>query len=231
MKNACLYSILALVACVARARAQATSISAPPNDYLVEVTQQWAAASPLGSLVQRDLAPDDLELRVWGGYGLTTTAGVILRRTSGRWQVWRAEVVPCTYSVPIPVGDTASAATESLFVRRAHERCGAVLDTTANGHQVYSADTLKVAEVRTPSAEDVWRAVVAAGVRDLPPRIPRKWVMVDGFTYVIEVRIGGSYRVSVIESLEKPEVDADRQARAIYDLVEQGVPQVTEWQR
>src|SRR6185437_2399149 len=231
IRRPCLYWILVSVACAARAEAQATSVTEPTNDYLVQVTQQWAAASPLSSLVKRDLAPDDIELRVWGGYGLTTTAGVILRRTSGHWQTWRAEVVPCTYSVPIPVGDTASAPTESLFVRRAHERCGAVLDSTARGYSVYSADTLKIAEVRTPNPEDLWQAVVKAGVLDLPTRIPRKWVMMDGFTYVIEVRVGGTYRVSVIEAIEKPEVDADRQARAIYDVVEQGVPQVTQWPR
>lgn len=215
---------LVLVLAAGRATAQATSASAPPNNYLVEVTQHWAAGSPLGSLLERRMALDDVELRVWGGYGLTTTTGVILRRTAGRWQAWRAEVVPCSYSVPSQVGDTASRATESLFVRRAHQHCGASLDSSAYVETVYDADTLAITELLAANLDAVWRRVVDAGVRELPPRVPRNWVMLDGFTYVIELREGGSYRASAIEALEKPEVEADRQARTIYELTRRAVP-------
>ena len=215
---------LLLLLPASHAAAQATSISAPPGNYLVEVTQRWAAHSPLGTLVDRRMSSGDVELRVWGGYGLTQTTGVIMRRTAGRWQAWRAEAVPCSYAVPIPVGDTASPATESLFVRRAHEHCGASLDSTAYGETVYSADTLAVTEVPAENLEAVWRSTVAAGVRKLPPRVPRKWMMLDGFTYVIELREGGSYHASAIEALETPEVEADRQARAIYEIVQRAIP-------
>jgi hypothetical protein len=225
----------AVAACVALAaspgEAQLTQASAPAENYLVWITQEWAAASPLGSLANRALPRGDVELRVWGGYGLTSTTGVILRRSAGRWRAWRAEVVPCTYAVPIPIGDTASPATESLFVRRAHDRCGASLDSTAYGETVYQADTLAVVEVPALGAEAAWRRAVAAGVRALPPKVPRSWIMTDGFTYVIELREGGRYRASAIEALDKPEADADRQAAAIFRAVNEGLPPVRRHER
>ena len=48
-------------------------------------------------------------------------------------------------------------------------------------------------------------------------------MMLDGFTYVIELREGNSYRASVIEAVSKPEVDADRTVKAVYDAVMQAV--------
>ena len=45
----------------------------------------------------------------------------------------------------------------------------------------------------------------------------------DGFTYVIEIRRGNSYRASVIEAIPEPEVDADRVARVVYEAVMTGV--------
>jgi hypothetical protein len=47
--------------------------------------------------------------------------------------------------------------------------------------------------------------------------------MLDGFTYVIELREGNSYRASVIEAVGKPEGDADRAVKAVYDAVRQAV--------
>jgi hypothetical protein len=213
---------LLLASCVSLASrpvsAQATEISAP-DDYLLRITQRWAAASPLGSLPARRMAPGDVELRVWGGYGLTRTGGVILRRTAGRWQTWRAYDVRCHLNVAIPIADTASAATESLYVALAHKRCGASIGDTHGAARLYDADTLVVENVAVNDPEAVWKHVVALGGLELPPKVPRKWRMMDGFTYVIETRRGDSYRASVIEALEKPEVDADRVARSVYDAV------------
>jgi hypothetical protein len=201
------------------AYAQATRISAPGDDYLLRITQRWAGASPLGSLPARKMAPDDVELRVWGGYGLTRTGGIILRRTAGRWQTWRAYDVRCHLNVAIPIADTASAATESLFVTLARKDCGASVGDTRSAARVYDADTLAVESVAVNGPEVVWKRVVALGGLQLPPRVPRKWTMMDGFTYVIETRRGNSYRASVIEALDEPEVDADRVAKSVYQAV------------
>ena len=92
------YSLLSAI----NARAQATIGSAPERNYLLEVTQLWGADSFLGSLIERSMAGGDTELRVWGGYGLTGTTGVVMRRSGGRWQAWRVEVVraPTKFQYP-----------------------------------------------------------------------------------------------------------------------------------
>lgn len=218
-------SILLLAVCGAArsATAQATKISAPPNDYLLAITQQWAAASLLGSLPRRAMATGDIELRVWGGYGLGGTRGVVVRRSRGRWQAWAVHVVNCKIDVQIPVSDTASDTTKSLFVALARKRCGSSVGDTRAGAAVYDADTLDVDELPVTGLEEVWASAVAAGARQLPPRVPRRWTMLDGFTYVVELREGDSYRASVIEDVSPPEVDADRQAKAVYAAVVQAL--------
>jgi hypothetical protein len=211
-----------LVFALQSAGAQATQSSAPADDYLLRITQGWAGASPLGALPSLEMASDDVELRVWGGYGRTQTSGIILRRSGGQWQTWRATVVRCHLHVGIPIGDTASAATESLFVKRAHEKCGASIGDTRRGARIYDADTLAVESLANTDAEAIWTRVVAEGVLQLPPRVPRKWMMDDGFTLVIEVRRGNSYRASVIEAVGAPEVRADSVARFVYETVFRG---------
>ena len=64
------------------------------------------------------------------------------------------------------------------------------------------------------SYADLWAGAVDDGVLELPPSVEREWVMLDGHTYVVEVREGDSYRTSVIAHTE-PEVEADRQVQAV----------------
>jgi hypothetical protein len=40
--------------------------------------------------------------------------------------------------------------------------------------------------------------------------------MLDGSTYLVEVRRGKEYRAAAIERLETPEVEADAQIKAVY---------------
>ena len=68
-------------------------VSAPKNDGLLMITQGWERRSPLGDLQARPMGADDLELRVWIGYGDgPPPAGLILRRTLGKWVAWHAQV-------------------------------------------------------------------------------------------------------------------------------------------
>jgi hypothetical protein len=43
--------------------------------------------------------------------------------------------------------------------------------------------------------------------------------MMDGFSYVIEVRRGAEYRASSIEQVDKPEVPADAQVKRVYEAL------------
>jgi hypothetical protein len=143
--------------------------------------------------------------------------GIILRRVNGVWRGWSPVVHSCSLDVPIPVGDTANAATAAAFRQRAKRECGRPPRDTLNAAAVFSIDTLEVHSLtKRDDIGSAWNGAVKAGVLELPPRIKRTWIMFDGFTYVVELRRGNSYRASVIEHVEKPEVDADRQVQEVY---------------
>ncbi len=101
---------------------QATITSAPSNNYLLRVTQDWGRNSALGDLVAASFGRDDLELRFWSGYGGGTN-GLILRRISSQWSVWRAAVVPCLLNIPMAVGDTLSPAAMENYRHLALANC------------------------------------------------------------------------------------------------------------
>jgi hypothetical protein len=143
--------------------------------------------------------------------------GIILRRVNGVWRGWSPVVHSCSLDVPIPVGDTANAATAAAFRQRAKRECGRPPRDTLNAAAVFSIDTLEVHSLtKRDDIGSAWNGAVKAGVLELPPRIKRTWILFDGFTYVVELRRGNSYRASVIEHVEKPEVDADRQVQEVY---------------
>jgi hypothetical protein len=200
--------------------AQARTESAPANNYLLRITQDWGRQSLLGDARALELAPGDIELRVWGGYGLTATRGIVVRRIHGVWRGWAAEVHTCSLAVPIPVADTASETTATTFRTRARHECGREDRDTLSAASIFSIDTLEVYEIHNaPTLAHAWEAAVKAGVLALPSQIKRTWMMLDGFGYVVELRRGSDYRASVIEHVEKPEVDADRQVQAVYRAV------------
>jgi len=144
----------------------------------------------------------------------------VIRRVHNAWQGWTAVVHTCSVDVPIPVGDTASETTAASFRTRARRECGQERVDTLNAASVFSIDTLEIHEIGdATNLRREWDAAVKAGALALPPRVKRAWMMLDGFTYAVEVRRGLSYRASVIEQVDKPEVEADRQAQAVYRSV------------
>ena len=191
------------------------------RSFLVDIMRQRASESPLGDLRRRATAPDDVEVRAWGGFGLVGTTGVVLRRNRGAWRAWRADVVPCRADVAIPIGDTASATTVARFIALARDKCDASIGDVSRGASVYNADTLAITELKVESGaiERAWDAAVHEGLLTLPAEVPRKWLMLDGFSYVIEVRRGAEYRASSIEQVDKPEVPADAQVKRVYDAL------------
>lgn len=213
--------VLVLVASQS-AVAQARVVSAPPEPSLLNITRQWASASSLGDLRELRTTPDHVELRVWGGYGLTSqTQGVVLRRDDGRWSALLARVMRCEIQIPNAVGDTASRATIQQYTAEARRRCGIPLRDVGPGARIITTDSLFVVPLSVPESAvaDAWTAAVKAGVRQLPPRVERSRVMDDAFTYVVELRQGDEYRASVIEHLEHPATRADQDVQDVYAAV------------
>lgn len=194
--------------------------------YLLRITQRWGRESPLGALVARPMGPDDVEVRLWEGYGLGGQWGVIMRREGGRWRAWHARIVRCTYSVPIPVGDTLSPASVARYRRLARARCGerdagrAGAPPGTYGWIDIADDTVGLAPVTSGAPlASLWAEAVRAGVAELSPRVPRTWMMLDGHTYVVELRRGDEYRASVIEHTTPPETAADTAVQAVATVL------------
>lgn len=219
--------VVALVlACSRLAVAQATAVSAPPEPSLLNLTRNWSRASTLGDLRELKTPSDYVELRVWHGFGLMETDAIILRRSSGSWSVFSARVMRCEIQIPRPVAETASRATMQRYVAEARRKCGTAIADVGAGARIITADTLIVAQpdVRETEIEEAWKDALSAGAFQLPARVKRSRAMLDGFMYVIEIRRGDEYRAAEIEDLEKPEVEADRQVKRIYDALQRLLP-------
>ena len=207
--------------------AQARVVSAPPETSLLNITRQWSRASTLGDLRELRVGADHLELRVWGGYGLTTsTQAVVLRRSSGQWSAYLARVLRCEIEVPSSMGDTASRQTMRQYVAQARRQCGKALTDVGPGARIIATDSLVVdrLDVSDSLIEHAWAAAVRAGALALPPRVERKRALDDAFMYVVELRRGDEYRASAIEHVEPSETDTDRQIKDVYAAVSRVLP-------
>ncbi len=204
--------------------AQARIESAPPDPSLLNLTRQWSRASILGDLRELKTGADYLELRVWGGFGLTmTTQAIAIRREAGHWSAFLARVLRCEMKIPRSVGDTASRATMQRYVAEARQHCGVSVPDVGAGAQLITTDSLIVDRLSVSDSviERAWDGAERAGVVALPDRVKRKRVMDDGFTYVVELRRGRDYRASSIEHVDTPESDTDRHVKEIYVALSQ----------
>lgn len=208
---------VALASC---ARSSRVDISAPRDSYLLAISQHWGASSALGDLRTRRMAPQDLEVRLWSGYGLVGSSAIILRREGKRWRAWSADIEHCMLWIPTAMGDTLSKGSYARLNAETRRFCNDSTKRYESGssHVLIRVDT--VALIPMLAAHDyaaLWRDLVEAGILTLPPMVPRKWLMMDGHTYVLEVRQGPQYRASVIE--QASETDADYRIQQIYALV------------
>jgi hypothetical protein len=165
---------------------------------------------------------DYLELRVWGGFGLTTnTQGVVLRRNEGRWSAFLARVLRCEIQISKSVADTASRSTRQGYLAEARRKCGTPLADVGPGARILTTDSLVVdrLDLADSAIANAWIAAERAGVSDLPGRVNRDRAIDDAFMYVVELRRENEYRASIIEHLERPDTKADRQVEEVYAAV------------
>jgi hypothetical protein len=191
------------------------------TDYIIDITDEWGRGDArLGDLRRKQLGREDIELRFWGGYGLGGTRGIVLRRTKGRWTAWRVDVRRCQVYLPIPVGDTLSEASTVKYQVEARRRCDDPPQDSLGSASVIESDTLDVFPAIVPAnLGHVWRRLTKAGIRTLPTRIERNWIMMDGHTYVTQLRVGPEYRASRIEYVRRPEAPADRTVQVIDSIL------------
>ena len=202
-----------------RCAGQATITSAPQNNYLLKVSQEWGRTSALGDLVAAPFGPDDLELRFWSGYGVVGTRGLILRRTNGRWEAWRAVIVECHLYVPMSIADTLSAPAKRIYEDRARANCTQRPELRGPSRDI-QADSVGVIRIDSLEAPAFWSALVRGGIDSLPVSVPRATMMMDGHGYVVELRRGNSYTASEIRQQDLPSVRADSIVQRLARLIE-----------
>src|SRR3954470_4589769 len=214
-----LLAFMFLLRASAAAMGQATHITVPARETLLRFVYQWGEESALGNLRTRPMRPEDVEVRFWQGFGIAGTWGTVLRRRNDQWQAWRVVVQPCPVALPITVGDTISEATLAQYRSQARKTCGRRWEDTLRAATVFLADTVGLYPLRLGSIEVFWQDLKSHGLLELPPRVPRTWMMIDGHTYVVEVRRGSDYRGSVIEDTT-PESRADSLVQDLAGMVD-----------
>jgi hypothetical protein len=226
MKQTTLLVLATMVLSARPGLAQARVVSAPTEPSLLNLTSAWARASMLGDLREMRTRSDHLELRVWRGFGSDETQTVVLRRTDGQWSAFLATVIRCEIQIPASVADTASPTTMRAHVAAARRSCGTPIVGVTAGARIITADTLVVRQLDVAESEigAAWRDALSAGVLQLPGRVSRSSMMLDGVTYVVEVRRGDEYRAAEIEHLEVPAVKADSQVQQVNLAVRRLLP-------
>ncbi len=190
---------------------QAQSYSEPENNYLHEIVQKWTEHTSVGNLRDAKFDDTDIEVRIWAGFGLRGSSGAVLRRTGDKWSV-----IILDLDRYFAGGSNEIAAEEGLLppciVDAMRDRCVIETSFDSDGNpEFYGLDCVLI----TPSPRhnvqqalaELWSSLESLGVRELPLTIERDWVMMDGHSYVIEVRVGSSYRATVTEHAYETEAD------------------------
>jgi hypothetical protein len=71
-----------------------------------------------------------------------------------------------------------------------------------------------------PDPVQLWDRLVQAGLLRVPPEPHANWHMLDGFTYVLEVRVGNTYRASILPQSDASADEADLIIREVTRILE-----------
>jgi hypothetical protein len=94
-----------------------------------------------------------------------------------------------------------------------------------NGPNSARIDSLPLAIAGDAQRMDsMWDELVREGVHSLPTHVPRTWMMMDGHSYIYELRRGQSYRAVWIEHVAKPEAPADDAIKRIARILQAHFP-------
>ena len=201
----------------------ATRLSVPAKYSLLEFTVAPAIRSPLGDLRKVTMRASDVELRFWAGFGLVGTSGLIVSRRKGKWSAQRADMEPCMLTIPMSVGDTLSEASIARYEQLAFDRCAHEL--SGEGGRFFRVDKLVLTPLPVPSnMDELWESAMRDGLFDLPTGVARDFIMLDGHSFVIEVRIGAEYRATDLACVGKSTNSVDVKVRELGQLFQAAFP-------
>lgn len=169
---------------VSPAAAQTTDPEYPP---LLRFAERTAVEEGFPALRTTDLPEDDIEIRLWSGFGLFGTAGHVIRRREGTW-------------------------TALLVDGRSWE------GPEKEAHEVIVVDR-QVAD----DWDERFDALIEMGMLDLPADPDPDRLFLDGFHYVLEVRIGSFYTAAGAPRWEDSELEADRLMLEVVRKIMDGI--------
>ncbi|MEO1118220.1 MAG: hypothetical protein AAFX75_10130 [Pseudomonadota bacterium] len=217
---------LTVLACLLPAYVSAQEYSEPADNYLHEVVQEWSEKSKIGSLRDAEFSEDEKEVRFWSGFGLTGTVADTLSWRGGKWMVSGGFIK--RYRVG---ASNEIAAEEDMLppcvLEEMSRRCVVKEAIGMDGKPRYYSLGCAIMDLGRPEKNQkplaaLWDEMTAFGLLTLPPSVDRdtNLVVLDGLSYVIEVRVGDTYRATVIQYYSEHPVD--KQAHEIlkaYDAV------------
>ena len=123
-----------------------------------EEINKRAKVAKLTKLTSTLLPGDDLEARIWGGFGVTMLEGFVIKRSSGQWSAMHLDAV---YPPGLP-----------------RSRYQKSLPPPKSGWEV------------------CWKRLVDEGLLTLPDAsgLKDEFRMTDGYGYVVETNMNGTYR-------------------------------------
>lgn len=193
----------------------------PKNNYLLEVSQNWGVNSDFGSLPKKNIGENDLELRIWSGFGIRGDYGAIINRTNGNWKAYSIEVRTCeVLSHKKEVSDSLKRLVTVDKSLTEQINCNIESEEDLVNEIWQFTDSLFVAEIQTnANFKNLWKKIKDEGVLSLPSEVERTNFGIDGHSYVLELKIGETYHAYVVENAQ-PQYESDEQVRQIVKSID-----------
>ncbi|MAL17947.1 MAG: hypothetical protein CL667_09565 [Balneola sp.] len=194
----------------------------PENNHLLEVSQSWGEDSEFGSLQEKNLQEGDLEFRIWAGFGVRGDRGIILNRTKGNWKAYTIEIRTCEV---LSHKEGVSDSLKSLVTidKEFTNQIDCDLERAESGETFNEipqfTDSLFFTELQSEASfKTLWKKLKNEGVLKLPTKVERSYGYTDGHSYVVEIKIGESYRAFVSGNV--PEHESDVRIQKVAEIID-----------
>ncbi len=197
-------------------------------NYLLNNVQEWGKYSDLQSLKIKQLQDDDIEFRFWGFNAIGTQA-VVLRRESNQWKALKVEIQLCeVLSVKGDVDTSNLMHFQIPVIYTDQIDCNKSAEFNIVPDILHVTEYVSVIELsENLDLDGLWNELNRLKVKKLEseaepaPNISKdvhgnviEVVNIDGYDYLVELKIGDVYRASVAKSKSQSELDAQLQEMA-----------------
>ena len=167
--------------------------STPVDNPVLAIAQEWGKNSQLQGLAQKQLSTNDIELRFWSGFGTRGDRGIILQKTDDKWSGKSVDVLTCV------VLSTKNDKYEGQITVPKNFVTDLNCDPGIEKEMIQFTDSLVISKLPVNlSYDQLWSELEQNDISSLPPEIEKNDIPPDGHGYVVELKIEGVYRASVL---------------------------------